>query len=320
MCGGVSSSKFPLRTTSRSQHRGHSVSSRCEVRPFITHAVSPDVSRGEENSPAIRYPKFLAAPNGDVVPYPAGIMAPIEHPVNTVGLASLKIYLPNWAINGDKINKAQEIYTEVYRPRLMSVCHGQWVACSSFGQVVMAPTEKVVLDLARKLFQPKDRSDDYFMACLGSEFTTVADMDDLTMDSVDASGKQQSTDAPGLYFEGEFSVDGGKTYAPYQMKHDTGSSMMGVPTAVLSEKSLNRCRDSAMLRGPDDVSFKANKYEGLFYRVEGLVTKTDVVQLRGDRFLFGQPVFLRYKNVVDKSADTILSMVPLKEETDHEAV
>ncbi|KAJ1403423.1 hypothetical protein B484DRAFT_405104, partial [Ochromonadaceae sp. CCMP2298] len=70
---------------------------------------------------------------------------------------SLKIFLPDWAINSEKINKAQENYVKD-RPQLLTVCRGSWVACSSLGEVVVAPTEESVLGVARQFFQPQDRS------------------------------------------------------------------------------------------------------------------------------------------------------------------
>ena len=74
-----------------------------------------------------------------------------------------------------------------------------------------------------------------------------------------------------------------------------------------------------ILRGPNDIPFRANIYQNLFYIIEGLDTKTNVVQLSGDRFLTGQPpVYLRYRNIVDKSADKVLTMVPLEGEINHE--
>jgi len=50
------------------------------------------------------------------------------------------------------------------RPDLLGLCCGSWVACSSLGEVVVAPTEESVLGVARQFFQPQDRSVDYFMA------------------------------------------------------------------------------------------------------------------------------------------------------------
>ena len=231
------------------------------------------------------------------------------------------MYLPDWATNAHQINKAQEIYLKVYRSRLLESCRGSWVACSSLGEIVMTPTQESTLDLARKYFQPKDRSVDYFMACMGSEFSVFASVDDLAViDSFNSAseGSKNGIQDNGLYIHGEFSVDGGKIYTTYQMKHDTGAAVMGVPSAVLSQYSLNRSPDVMILRGPNDIPFRANIYQNLFYRIEGLVTKTDVVQLSGDRFLIGQPVYLRYRNIVDKSADKVLTMVPLEGEINHE--
>mmetsp|Transcript_24988 Transcript_24988/g.54036 ORF Transcript_24988/g.54036 Transcript_24988/m.54036 type:complete len:174 (-) Transcript_24988:1406-1927(-) len=144
------------------------------VRPSHLRVISS--SEGHGGNSAIRLPKFLAAPNGDVVPYPLGLRKEIHQPsIYNVGTESLKIFLPDWAINSEKINKAQENYVKD-RPQLLTVCRGSWVACSSLGEVVVAPTEESVLGVARQFFQPQDRSVDYFMACMGSEFTEVAEM------------------------------------------------------------------------------------------------------------------------------------------------
>jgi hypothetical protein len=61
-------------------------------------------------------------------------------------------------------------------------------------------------------------------------------------------------------------------------------------------------------------------YKDALFRLNGLVTKTDVVQLAGPRWLLGAPVYLRYRNVIDRTAPHLLTMEKLPGEEDHSVV
>ncbi len=106
-----------------------------------------------------------------------GLKKPIEDEdrIHLVGLKALKFFLPDSLSNADKINKAQQYYID-YHPILMPVCCGSWVATSSKGKVIVAPTEEEAEQLARKHFELADGSDAAFVQCLGSEYVCIYQM------------------------------------------------------------------------------------------------------------------------------------------------
>ncbi len=263
-------------------------------------------------------PAFLVSKSGDRVPYPVGLKEPIHFPILYVGLDALKDYLPDSVPGADLINKAQEIYTHVHRPHLMTFARGAWAICSSDAVLYVVRTQKEAVEMASRYFQPEDGSVDCFVACVGSEFAEVICMDDLKGQK-DGQVEDGNRDDNGLYLPVDFSPDGGKTFITFDMKHNSGADLVGVPGTVLSQFSLKRdASKSAFLSGFHGDTQKCNRYNDLYFRLNGLVTKTDVVQLTGPRWLLGQPIYLRYKNVIDKTAPQILTMEPLPGEKNHD--
>ena len=126
-------------------------------------------------------PSFLVAPNGNVIPYPVGIERPIRFPVILVGEDSLKSFLPEDEPGGALINKAKEIYLNKYRSQLMAWCRGNWMACSSDGDLFVTRTQQEASDLAHKYFQPADRSIECYVGCVGSEFSVGICMDNFSV-------------------------------------------------------------------------------------------------------------------------------------------
>lgn len=227
--------------------------------------------------------KFLVDPSGSVVPFPVGLEDSINYPVYKIGMDALQLYLSDWARNSEKINQAQETYTKVHRPHLMKTCQGAWVACSSHGDLLMAPTEKVVQELARKFFQPADRSVDYFMACMGSEFVTLASTGNENFNLLGTNSartrtllwKKRNGEARSVVdgepsFQGEFSTDCGKTFSTHQMKHITDERKFDLPPDIFDQLFLRRGRDDMLLRDPGGAVVKVNVYKELHIRVQGL--------------------------------------------------
>ena len=103
----------------------------------------------------------------------------------------------------------------------------------------------------------------------------------LQNEGSDARDHKGALTGDGLWFDGDFSVDGGNTYTTHKMKHSTGSGGMGVPEHLLHQHTLHRCLDHVVLTGPMDTKpHRANKYQDLYFRVAGLVTRTDVIQIK----------------------------------------
>ncbi len=71
--------------------------------------------------------------------------------------------------------------------------------------------------------------------------------------------------------------------------------------------------------GPNGAIKKCNVYKDLLFQLNGLVNKTDVVELTGLRCLLSQPICVRYKSVIDKTTPQILIMEPLPGEENHHA-
>lgn len=124
---------------------------------------------------------FLTAPNGDRVPYPVGIKEPIKFPVHSVGAEALKDYLPEDVRGAALINKAQELYANVFRPQLMLMIRGSWVVCSSNADLIVVRTQQEAEEFAYRYFQPADGSVDCFVTCVGSEFAELVCLDDVEM-------------------------------------------------------------------------------------------------------------------------------------------
>lgn len=261
-------------------------------------------------------PDFLKAPNGDRVPYPVGIKKPIRFPIHSVGVEALKVYLPDDARGAALINKAQYLYANVYRPQLMLLCRGSWVVCCSNGELIVTPTQQEAEELAYRHFQPWNSSVDCFVTCVGSEFTEVCEFGDLV---VCQNGQEYDQDTgTGLYLPVEFSHDSGNTYWGVDMKHTSGATFVGGPAPVLAQFGLTReLLNNVRLVGADGKQTKCNVYKDMLFRLNGLVTKTDVVELDGPDWVLGQPISLRYKNVIDKTAPQVLTMEPLPGEMDH---
>ena len=126
-------------------------------------------------------PAFLIASNGARVPYPVGIKKPITFPILYVGTDALRDYLPDHINGALLINKAQEIYTNVYRPFLMLMARGSWVVCSSNSEIILVRTAEEAEELAYRHFQPADGSVDCYVGCVGSEFCEAIEFGDLVI-------------------------------------------------------------------------------------------------------------------------------------------
>jgi hypothetical protein len=161
---------------------------------------------------------------------------------------------------------------------------------------------------------------DCFVACVGSEFAELVCMDDW--ESTHTGGQNEDAKSTGLYLPVDFSPDGGKTFSTFDMKHCSGSDVVGVPASVLFEFTMQRSilHNARITNGANGDCVKCNVYKDALFRLNGLVTKTDVVQLAGARWLIGAPIFLRYRNVIDRTAPQMLTMEPLPGEEDHSVV
>ena len=231
----------------------------------------------------------------------------------------MKEFLPADIRGSTLIYKAQEIYAHVHRPHLVLCARGSWVACSSTSELFLARTQEEVGELAYRYFQPVDGSVDCYVGCVGSEFTEVICMDDVETRKEDTHDHIYPK-GTGLYLSVDFSPDNGKTYTSFDMKHVSGADLVGAPESVLSQFTLRRdIYTTAYICGINGDLKRCNVYTDLLFRLNGLVTKTDVVQLTGSRWLVGQPIYLRYKNVIDRTAPQILTMEPLPGEVSHHA-
>lgn len=261
---------------------------------------------------------ILKAPNGDRVPYPVGIKEPIKFPIHSVGAEALKDYLPEDVRGAALINKAQELYANVFRPHLMLLTRGSWVVCSSNSDLIVTRTQQEAEEFAYRYFQPADGSVDCFVTCVGSEFAELFSLDD-DVEITHKDGQKDDFKGTGLFLPVDFSPDGGQTFITFDMKHASGADAVGVPASVLSQFSMKRdvLHNARIISGVNGDRVKCNVYKDVLFRLNGLVTKTEVVQLAGSRWLLSQPIYLRYKNVIDRTAPQILTMEPLPGEEDH---
>lgn len=117
--------------------------------------------------------KWLVATNGDRVPYPQGTERPIPKygVIPWVGMEAVTLKdMPGG--HPLKVDARREYAAK--RPFLLENYLGQWVAVSSKGNMVTAPTDDEVYHLANKLYDGV--AEDYCAYCVGSEFYELGEM------------------------------------------------------------------------------------------------------------------------------------------------
>ena len=112
--------------------------------------------------------QYLRAPNGDVVEFPHGATQPVSANIAYVGVSAVRQLLPDWNPRAKLVNKAASIYLNQYRPFLVNLNAGMWIAVGSDGRVIMGPDQISVATLANRIFQPMHHID-YHIDCIGRE-------------------------------------------------------------------------------------------------------------------------------------------------------
>jgi len=141
-------------------------------------------------------------------------------------------------------------------------------------------TQEEAEEFAYRYFQPADGSVDCFVTCVGSEFAELFSLDDVEITHKDAL--KDDFKGTGLYLPVDFSPDGGQTFLTFDMKHNSGADVVGVPGSVLSQFTMKRgiLRNARTISGGNGERVKCNVYKDVLFRLNGLVTKTEVVQAR----------------------------------------
>jgi hypothetical protein len=96
-------------------------------------------------------------------------------------------------------------------------------------------------------------------------------------------------------------------------KHDTGAQLIGAPSEFLSNPPpdivLTRGKDE-FLTDPTGKTVEANTYLDFWFRLNGLVTQTSVIEAR--TWLIGVPLIRLYVNTIDvRNTKDPLLMTPL---------
>jgi len=271
--------------------------------------------------------KFVSHPSGATIPIPTTAISPVEPAsISSWGESVLNHFFEGGTKRNDEANLSQLHYRE-RRPQLLSSCFGWWVAINPENYFLVARTEEIVRKFAATCF----RGQEYFAECVGCEYLESVIMDGSGVDEDDFLGENQNWETaidPDRFstikwrqflVRGEYSFDG-KEYQSFVMKHDTGASMVGVPEEILSQPplgvDLSSFRDKKVSYvGPGGVVKDARTYHSQYVRVNGLVTKTRVIESK--RWLLGYPVLSRYVNTIDTKAKEPVSLVIQKGERDH---
>eukprot|EP01012_Entosiphon_sulcatum_P024486 TRINITY_DN29643_c0_g1_i1.p1 TRINITY_DN29643_c0_g1~~TRINITY_DN29643_c0_g1_i1.p1 ORF type:complete len:270 (+),score=31.31 TRINITY_DN29643_c0_g1_i1:232-1041(+) len=261
----------------------------------------------------LKQPSTLQTIGGRIAPFPYGCRAPPVNVVDTGKSSVLARFLPNTALCADLANAAIQFYLL----RRDQFPHGSWLATNSTGITISAATEHEVLDIANRLFPFK--TDDFFHECVGCETLEQVIMDGfgpalLQDDATDMLPLIPAGQASALV-NGEFLIRAdlsfdGTDYQSHVWRHNSGASHIGVPASVISNPpkhvKLNR---SGVVRCLTPFGENAvRKYDGLFIKVGGVVTKCPVLQTRV--FLLGYPVLHKFTNILDTRQAEPVTLVP----------
>jgi hypothetical protein len=162
--------------------------------------------------------------------------------------------------------------------------------------------------------------DEYFTACVGCEIMMGAVMDS----SISKRAAPEFSLPPNLHsglsghakdefvIRAEHSFGLGHDFKSYIMKHDSGASMMGIPTDILSNPPsgvvLQRKPDIFYI-GPSGDRQAARAYRNHYIRVAGQTIKVDVIESRV--WLLGFPVLSRFRNILDVTAKEVVVLEAL---------
>ncbi|KAJ1403328.1 hypothetical protein B484DRAFT_457563 [Ochromonadaceae sp. CCMP2298] len=267
-------------------------------------------------SPPYRDLQFLKV-NGKTVPLP-------PHSTNAVntkqiayaGLDTLDILFDVEDARDEECNAATLEYRRV-RALLLPGFFSRWCAVTGAGQIALGESEKTT----RRTIEAMSPGREYHIDCLGCEVMEYVIMDTQQL-GFDPSNTSPPT-APGVH-ENQFYISGEHSFgedAPFQqalMKHDTGAQLVGIPREVISNPPAGMVLERGKINlaiGPAG-STKGRSFNNQYIRVNGLVTKTTVIESR--EWLVGFPVIARFRTVLDVTAESPLVMEPLPGQVDHE--
>ncbi|KAJ1393894.1 hypothetical protein B484DRAFT_408055 [Ochromonadaceae sp. CCMP2298] len=229
------------------------------------------------------------------------------------GLDTLDILFDVEDARDEECNAATLEYRRV-RALLLPGFFSRWCAVTGAGQIALGESEKTT----RRTIEAMSPGREYHIDCMGCEVMEYIIMDtQQCFDPSNASPPQQ----PGVH-ESQFFISGehsfGGAFQATLMKHDTGAQLVGIPREVISNPPagtvLERAKSNlAIGRGG---AAKGRMYNNQYIRVNGLVTKTTVVESR--EWLVSFPVIARFCTVLDVTADPPLVMEPLSGQVDHE--
>lgn len=248
-----------------------------------------------------KVPTVLKARNGDVILHPPNAVTAFTDPIAMVGLESLHQFIPETTESDRLRNTAQYKYIAM-REKLMADFKHRWVAVSSNGSLFAGMHEEVVRATAESLFHTS--KEDYYMDCVGSEALMEAVMDSSALAG---SPVEQTDNAKALYFDGEFSADGGNTFKTYTFKHATGAALMGAPNDVLSQHTLVRGIDRWTIGANTSTPVRSNVYKDVHIRVCGATLKIDVIAMR--TWLFGYDAYRHFTHDIDCDREPKLIMM-----------
>jgi hypothetical protein len=258
--------------------------------------------------------------NGKVVPLPLRSMTPVNaNQIAYAGADTLDVFFEVEGKRDEDANAAMLEYARL-RPALLPSSFTKWLTVTADGVAVMTHSEQEGRSIIERMF-PRG---EYHIDCLGCEVLQYVKMDssNLGFDPTDSTPPE----GPGVHENqifalAEHSFGGGAPFQQALMKHDTGAQLMGIPYEVAANPPAGLIleRDSINLSiGPGGgVGKKGRSYKNQYFRLNGLVTKTTVVETR--EWFIGFPVISRYRTVIDvSSAASPLVMTPLPGQVDHE--
>jgi hypothetical protein len=247
-------------------------------------------------------PSFLKGKVGGVIRYPPNASTKC---IPAVGTAALECMFEEESPTDILRNQAHLNYMS-HREWLVDKHTGDWVAMSSTGSFAVCKSENAARDLAEQVF--RSASEDYCLQCIGCEAMMEVEMDGWDTSRVEMDDlENEQEDA--LYVEGQFSADGGKTFTTHRFQHASGTALMGVPAAVLSQYPLRRGNDVIHI-GPDGTRKKASTYNDIIIKIGDKSVTTAVIEAR--TWLLGFSVYSHFINVIDTGNSPKITLLPRK--------
>lgn len=251
-----------------------------------------------------RTPAILKSFNGDVVRYPPNASQPFNNFKGYVGLAAVKIFLEERDAVDSLRNKAQINYLN-NRESLLKSYGGKWIAVSSNNSVFLDDYENVVRHIAEKAFRSVE--EDYFMTCIGSEVLEMVDMGMGDLRFVGADEPREGERDDELYVCAAYSFSDLNNFIPTRMQLSTEASLMGVPTELLSDQTLQRGRDE-IRKKLNGKEIKIKTYENIHIKVGETVITTRAIE--ANKWIIGYPVWSKFKISIDATKTPAVVMIP----------